>query len=74
SNRETAIKGGFQTRPYGNHPNRPMVDSRAWLTPKSAKAFSAGIRKSAVWCTVDDPSWDRGKGALKADSADVTGP
>ncbi|MFH1708884.1 MAG: hypothetical protein ABIF71_13350, partial [Planctomycetota bacterium] len=30
-----------------NHPNRPMVDSRAWLTPKSAKAFSAGIRKSA---------------------------
>ncbi|MFH1709414.1 MAG: hypothetical protein ABIF71_16065, partial [Planctomycetota bacterium] len=31
-----------------NHPNRPMVDSRAWLTPKSAKAFSAGIRKSAV--------------------------
>ncbi|MFH1708912.1 MAG: hypothetical protein ABIF71_13490, partial [Planctomycetota bacterium] len=47
SNRETAIKGGFQTRPYGNHPNRPMVDSRAWLTPKSAKAFSAGIRKSA---------------------------
>ncbi|MFH1707436.1 MAG: hypothetical protein ABIF71_05925, partial [Planctomycetota bacterium] len=48
SNRETAIKGGFQTRPYGNHPNRPMVDSRAWLTPKSAKAFSAGIRKSAL--------------------------
>ncbi|MFH1706488.1 MAG: hypothetical protein ABIF71_01015, partial [Planctomycetota bacterium] len=46
--RETAIKGGFQTRPYGNHPNRPMVDSRAWLTPKSAKAFSAGIRKSAL--------------------------
>ncbi|MFH1708171.1 MAG: hypothetical protein ABIF71_09675, partial [Planctomycetota bacterium] len=42
-----ALKGGFQTRPYGNHPNRPMVDSRAWLTPKSAKAFSAGIRKSA---------------------------
>ncbi|MFH1707405.1 MAG: hypothetical protein ABIF71_05765, partial [Planctomycetota bacterium] len=31
-----------------NHPNRPMVDSRAWLTPKSAKAFSAGIRKSAL--------------------------
>ncbi|MFH1708847.1 MAG: hypothetical protein ABIF71_13155, partial [Planctomycetota bacterium] len=46
--RETAIKGGFQTRPYGNHPNRPMVDSRAWLTPKSAKAFSAGIRKSEL--------------------------
>ncbi|MFH1707557.1 MAG: hypothetical protein ABIF71_06545 [Planctomycetota bacterium] len=45
SNRETAIKGGFQTGT--NHPNRPMVDSRAWLTPKSAKAFSAGIRKSA---------------------------
>ncbi|MFH1708556.1 MAG: hypothetical protein ABIF71_11665, partial [Planctomycetota bacterium] len=31
-----------------NHPNRPMVDSRAWLTPKSAKAFSARIRKSAL--------------------------
>ncbi|MFH1707377.1 MAG: hypothetical protein ABIF71_05610, partial [Planctomycetota bacterium] len=56
--RETAIKGGFQTRPYGNHPNRPMVDSRAWLTPKSAKAFSAGIRKSAVtFCAGNYRRW-----------------
>ncbi|MFH1706672.1 MAG: hypothetical protein ABIF71_01985, partial [Planctomycetota bacterium] len=38
-----------------NHPNRPMVDSRAWLTPKSAKAFSAGIRKSAF--AIDRSVW-----------------
>ncbi|MFH1708369.1 MAG: hypothetical protein ABIF71_10715, partial [Planctomycetota bacterium] len=56
--RETAIKGGFETRPYGNHPNRPMVDSRAWLTPKSAKAFSAGIRKSAVTSPSDPAGAD----------------